>query len=372
MKFIHFGCWNEFGYKLGPSKENPNLINSGLTFVLDELNEYVQKNPIDFIVVAGDNYYPKYMNGGGEQTDDKFRIVNVDEFIKVFLALPQQITKYILFGNHDIEDEVIMDKTVQSLKYPNLSDDSTKTCKILNLQQDLALTKPDLNYQIFNKPIHLVISNTLIIMFDSYLFEAKEYGCYEYLFDEYQKTDKNVSNLLKFQIEQIRSIINSNEQVKNIIFIAHHPICFVKNKGPNIIKQTNGKLLNFFNLLDKIIGDKSIYYLCADIHLYQYGIIRLDSGLTIKQYIVGTGGAHQDNYKYKGSRDPVYQMTIQNRLQSSASDLTYQVLENYNKTYGFIEVDINPIINVSNSKLTQDIITFKFIPGQVTFINISK
>jgi hypothetical protein len=362
MKFIHFGCWNEFGYKLGPSKENPNLIHSGLTFVLDELNEYVRKNPIDFIVVAGDNYYPKYVNEGDEQTNDRFKILNVDEFINGFLALPQQITKYILFGNHDIEDKVLMDKTVSSLKYPNLSDDSTRTCKILNLQQDLALTKPDLNYQIFNKPIHLIISNTLIVMFDSYLFEAKEYGCYEYLFDEYQKTDKKISNLLEFQIKQICSIIKSNEQVQNIIFIAHHPICFTRDKGSETIKETNEKLLKFFNLIDKIIGKKSIYYLCADIHLYQYGIIRLDSGLTIKQYIVGTGGAHQDKYRYKRSRDPVYQMKMGS---------TYQVLENYNKTYGFIEVDINPIINVSNLKLTQDIITFKFIPGQVTFINLA-
>jgi hypothetical protein len=352
MKFLHFGCWNEFGYKSGPSKENPNLIHSGLTFVLDELNEYVKKNPIDFIVVAGDNYYPN---------QDK-RILNVDEFMKVFLELPQKITKYILFGNHDIEDTVLMDRTILSLKYPNLSDNSTQTCKILNLQQDLALTKPDLNYQIFNKPIHLVISNTLIIMFDSYLFEAKEYGCYEYLFDEYQTKDKKVSNLLEFQIEQICSIIKSNEQVQNIIFIAHHPICFTRNKGSEIIKETNDKLLKFFNLIDKIVGEKSIYYLCADIHLYQHGIIKLKSGLTIKQYIVGTGGAHQDIYMYKGSRDPIYKMKM---------DSTYHVLENYNKTYGFIEVDITPIINISNSKLTQDMITLKFIPGQVTFIDLA-
>jgi hypothetical protein len=365
MKFIHFGCWNEFGYNSGPSKENPNLIHSGLTFVLDELNEYIKHNSIDFIVVAGDNYYPYRDEETGiydAKTNNKIKTLNVDEFIKSFLELPQKIIKYILFGNHDIYDRVLMNKIVSSVKYPNLSDDSTQTCKILNLQQDLALTRPDLNYQIFNKPIHLVISNTLIIMFDSFLFEAKEYGCYEYLFDEYQTQNRKVSNLLEFQIEQICSIIKSNKHVQNIIFIAHHPICFTRTVESEMIKETNSKLLNFFNLIDTIIEEKSIYYLCADIHLYQYGIIKLKSGLTIKQYIVGTGGAHQDIYMYKGSRDPIYRMNM---------DSTYHVLENYNKTYGFIEFDITPIINVSNSKLSQDMITVKFIPAQVTFIDIA-
>lgn len=362
MKFIHFGCWNEYGYKSGPSRENPNLINSGVTFVVDGLVQYIQSNPIDWIVVAGDNYYPQYK----PSDETKQKILNVDEFVNGFLALPSKITKYILLGNHDIQDKVIMDIPVPSIKYPNLADDTTQTCKILNLQQNLALSNPDLNYQIFNKPICKVISNTLVIMFDSFLFEAKEYGCYTHLFDGFDKSNpkKNLKKLIKYQIDIIKSEIKSNKQVQNIIFIAHHPICSARHlKDLRLVKQTNEKLIGFFKQLDKKLGNKTIYYLCADTHLYQHGIIRLDSGLIINQYIVGTGGAHQDFYQFGGSREPVHQMEL---------ETTYQILESYNKTYGFAEIDITPSINVSDQNLTHDIITCKFIPCEVTFINLSR
>ena len=36
------------------------------------------------------------------------------------------------------------------------------------------------------------------------------------------------------------------------------------------------------------------YYLCADLHLYQKGTIKIDDKMVIKQYIVGTGGAELD------------------------------------------------------------------------------
>ena len=51
MRFIHFGCWNEFGYKI------KSKTKSALTYTLDELKKYTKSNKIDFIIIAGDNYY---------------------------------------------------------------------------------------------------------------------------------------------------------------------------------------------------------------------------------------------------------------------------------------------------------------------------
>ena len=52
MKFIHFGCWN---------KDNCNLTlkNNGISQTMSKLNDFIKKNKdIEFITIAGDNYYP--------------------------------------------------------------------------------------------------------------------------------------------------------------------------------------------------------------------------------------------------------------------------------------------------------------------------
>ena len=55
----------------------------------------------------------------------------------------------------------------------------------------------------------------------------------------------------------------------------------------------NNGLVNLFTSLDKLIGKKNIYYLCADTHFYEEGIITFNN-IKIQQYIVGTGGADPD------------------------------------------------------------------------------
>ena len=51
MKFIHFGCWNEFN-----CNKDDNKIN-GISAVTAKLRE-LDNRDINFIVVSGDNYYP--------------------------------------------------------------------------------------------------------------------------------------------------------------------------------------------------------------------------------------------------------------------------------------------------------------------------
>ena len=46
-QFIMFGCWN-----------NLNDGKGGLENTMASLKVFLPKNPVDFIAVAGDNYYP--------------------------------------------------------------------------------------------------------------------------------------------------------------------------------------------------------------------------------------------------------------------------------------------------------------------------
>lgn len=55
MKFIHFGCWNNGNC----SSDGAN----GLSLTMKKLNSYIEEktetlDEIEFIVIAGDNYYP--------------------------------------------------------------------------------------------------------------------------------------------------------------------------------------------------------------------------------------------------------------------------------------------------------------------------
>jgi len=68
MKFIHFGCWGNG--LCAPGQDN------GLTKMTTLLNKYVSqpenKDNIEFITVAGDNYYPsKIEKTYKEKEEDK-------------------------------------------------------------------------------------------------------------------------------------------------------------------------------------------------------------------------------------------------------------------------------------------------------------
>ena len=81
MKFIHFGCWNNGQC----SSDGTN----GLSLTMQKLNSYVKENSVDFITVAGDNYYPPKGSAG-----KKFII---EDFTSGFSCLPLTIKKYLIF-----------------------------------------------------------------------------------------------------------------------------------------------------------------------------------------------------------------------------------------------------------------------------------
>ena len=66
-------------------------------FILDEK---VHPKP-EFIVVAGDNYYP--LKKKNKATGEKIKTVDLAELKSGFECLPSTIKKYVLLGNHDLE-----------------------------------------------------------------------------------------------------------------------------------------------------------------------------------------------------------------------------------------------------------------------------
>ena len=354
MRFIHFGCWNESGYKIKTKKTI-----SPLTYTLDELKKYIKSNKTNFIIIAGDNYYKSIKDSSNTGDDENYKY-----FKSGFDGLPKSIQKYLIFGNHDINDQLKLTKPLKRLEdklYPNLEDIKTTNCKILNLQQQYEQSKQ--KYTVFNDILFHEYNSTLIIMLDSNILnkfnkDKQDIGCYKYLFNSFEKTNSTTINeLILHQINSIINLIESKKHIQNFIFVGHHPIVASKNTSENkFIVIKNEGLVNLFTneKIHSLINNKNIFYLCADVHLYQYGIVAINS-LNIKQYIVGTGGAHLDNYR---SNEKEFRNVYGNR------GLHYQVLENYNNIHGFLVIDIDTINSV-------DIISFKFNPSVYSTENIN-
>ena len=90
--FIHFGCWNNLNK--GCLKKVMNLLSERLT------TKYGAPK-IDFLTIAGDNYYPeKVKKVKGEK---KKKIINTTLLAEGFSYLPKEIPIYMVLGNHDLE-----------------------------------------------------------------------------------------------------------------------------------------------------------------------------------------------------------------------------------------------------------------------------
>lgn len=318
MKFIHFGCWN--------NGKCSSELNNGLSKMTNLLRNYVYENEVDFITVAGDNYYPKKESINGK----KVKTFNVTDFSSGFECLPKDIKKYVLFGNHDMED-IVYDGCDEEKK--------EHKCRALELQQNLI--SQDKSYEFFDDVIIKTYNNTLIIMFDTSIFtipetETTSNTCYKHIFSSRQT--ETIAELLAYQEQKIINAINEND-CKNIIFIGHHPIISkVYKKDINKFKPED-KLIDFFRRLGSLIIHRHITYLCADTHFYQKGIITIDE-LKITQYIVGTGGAEQDDLPLEP-------------LNENYGELNYNILEQ-DKSFGFITVNIDDDLFIEYHKTIMD------------------
>ena len=270
---------------------------------MSKLTNYleVSKPSVEFIVVAGDNYYPEKnvkISSNGKQS--KTKIIKVDKLNGGFNLLPDNIPINMILGNHDLETNT--DKKNLFIETTDMPE--TNDCFII--KKELEILKPNINYVLFK--YQRVNLDTLWLMIDTSMYskDINTYlNCYNvFLEQKGHQTFSTVDELLEFHQTQIINAITENmDGLKNIIISGHHPITGVKyDSDEDKIKILNN-IPNFIPILNEICkltnNNLKYYYLCADLHLYQKGLVELKTTngliMEINQYVVGTGGTELDD-----------------------------------------------------------------------------
>jgi hypothetical protein len=319
--FIHFGCWNynkcdSDNLAVPVQKEDTNI-----TRVIKTLKKYVETSrpSPEFLTVAGDNYY--FVKNKKEGIEEEKKTFSPEFLLSGFKCLPKDIKKYVLIGNHDLEN------IENPVKDPD--------CSILELQKGFASDVG--NNMVLDSgrkgPImhDELDESTIVIMLDTTMYETSEKSikkvmkCYQRMFEmnEMDVPENIVLEKIKVmrenqkqRLDEYISSLNA-ESIKNIIVVGHHPLFDLKTK-----KDDNGKiktkeevmpLLNelyyesIYTPLQAVNSGIKYFYLCADLHQYQTGTVTIigesKPSLVIHQYIVGTGGTELEKKPYDHSKD---------------------------------------------------------------------
>ena len=283
MSFIHFGCWNK-GYCDLDKKNN------GMSAVINYLLSEQSPRP-KFYIVAGDNYYP-------EKIGDK-KILNVQNLksgMDCINSLKDNAPIYMLMGNHDVQYENTLHDTTEK---------KVDKCSII---QNEMLYGEDFN---FNRYAVMLNDNTLCLFMNSMFYTSDKdeiFDCIKQYREDDYKNANSIEDIIHYDetvLNEILRIISSKFNITNLVIAAHDPILTRREKkakekkGKKVPgKSVRSPLLNDgIRFLDKLYGalpDAKKYYLCADTHQYQEGIIKLGNN-TIVQYVVGTGGTDCDD-----------------------------------------------------------------------------
>ena len=360
--FIHFGCWNKH---LCINSDDSNPDDSGITRVMRGLRHFITEHKRDFMIVAGDNYYP---NISKEKKDG----IKIKKIVKKNLCsglncLPKNITTYLLLGNHDLEDNIKLETESTTCDY----NDNLKCC-ILKFQQNYVKKNKNMIMDDYTNDtaLHKVIekngNKTLVLMIDTNIYEKDSIKKFENclkLLENYKGTNEGENyrqEIMEKHYNRIINIINKVHEMgnlKNIVFVGHHPISrYVRKEEGSQIKYVY--MEDFGNMVMKVYeylkgnDDINFYNLCADTHLYQKGKIRFVNGLVLEQHICGTGGTTLDA-----------EVTVGNiNMEKSSFKIknhTYDV-EISEKQYGFLDVimkddgslTFNPILIPENMPQT--------------------
>ena len=289
--FIHFGCWNNL---------NKGCLVKVTNLLKDRLKD-IDKQKIDFLTIAGDNYYPK------KEVDGKKKKIIIPGLLeKGFGYLPTEIPIYMVLGNHDLETNTGGNNFVIEEKvFEPPVEEKKNDCSIIKYEQISKNINGNIEYNLFKE--FMLENGTLIIMIDTsmYSVDADKYlPCYKYFLQSIL-SEYTVEKLREYQQGLIINTIKKYKDVNNLILIGHHPIIGLKNKSGEDTRIND--IIEFDNVLKEIysilMDNVNYYYLCADVHLYQEGniVIKIDDTQTmnINQYIVGTGGTDLDNCPIK-------------------------------------------------------------------------
>ena len=322
-RFLHYGCWNNG--KCGEENvPQTNVSNSVIAYI----EQHKTPNPAEFLLIAGDNYYPeknkdktkdkgdkkdktKDKDNNGDKNDKKQKkekTIVPDNLISGFECLEKiPIKKYILLGNHDIENikdrcEIIDQQLVQIQNIENMYDE--------------------------NRPIivkHFIIphknTQTLFILFDTTVFtndiliinddgknieNTKLLECYRHIPElNYVNSFEDIRKHIQSYIRNNLLLLTNINDIKNVITVGHHPIVHYKMKNENKKNEHSEKLSKFIyeNIFIPLSTptpphERKYYHLCADTHHFQSGVITLNmeskGDMVINQFISGTGGATLD------------------------------------------------------------------------------
>lgn len=315
--FIHFGCWNQ-----GLCDMNTN---NPLTNVMKTLNEFVLVNDVDFITVAGDNYYPKKTK---ISKDIKIKRIYEEELKSGIDCLPKNNNIYMLLGNHDLETNL---KSKENIYIEN-TDELESNCFILNKELEYSKKHtPPINF-VFNH--YKLLNNTLILMIDSSIYiknPNKFLKCYQTLLSDNLNT---IDDILKIQDLFIINTIKKNlGKFQNLVLIAHHPIIGyqLKKDKVKLIKPFYNMLNTLNNIYSLLENNVNYYYLCADLHLHQEGVININD-MIINQFVIGTGGTELD----KSSKD----FPKNTNIIIDKYNIIYDLIISEEK-YGFLNCNIN-------------------------------
>ena len=267
IHFGHFGCWGLDG--CAESGEFRKVINNQLA---DNLN---------FNIVTGDNVY---MN---EIYDKNILDGGIDCLNN--LSFPS----YAILGNHDVMQCNIMNDQIDRTEL--------KMSKG-KLMVDLSESKWVMPHNYYNLVVKSKNTNVEFIFIDTNLFNDYAEDCYKYL-----QNKKSISRKKRLG-EMLQWFENTIEKsVSDIIIIVGHVYLFGYIRPDDMYGNTNenddDKIVSLMHvekllyILNKYCKHRKIYYMCSDIHNYQY--VRFTGnneyiGLNIDIITAGIGGGIPD------------------------------------------------------------------------------
>ena len=259
--FIHFGCWNNL---------NKGCLRNVMNLLKDRL-EYIDKPKIDFLTIAGDNYYPKKEKVEGK----KKKIIIPDLLNQGFKDLPKDIPIYMILGNHDLETNT----GGNNFFIDNLDNRVEKNdCSIIKYEQISKNNKNNIEYSFFKEM--MLENGTLIIMIDTsmYSVDVEEYlPCYNFFLQE-TLSNYTVETLREYQLSLIiKTITKYNDgDIKNLILVGHHPIIGLKIKDGKDTRIND--IIEFDNVLKEIYSrlmDDVNYFIYVLMYIYIKKVISL-------------------------------------------------------------------------------------------------
>lgn len=324
--FGFLGCWNN-----GSCLANENAF----YYVITHIKQLIP--PPEFIIIAGDNYYPKKVKDKDKDKDKKpkYYIINKNHLRSGFECLPTNIKTYIIYGNHDLDTNTA--KKIYTIQDAGQDARQADSCEIMKLEIESVEQNQNMKLDSFIAE-YFPDKNTSIIMFDTNLFDDSTIpDCYPVTDDPTVSTftinTSTIDSLITKQNDQVQKFVEQhqlhNQSNHNIILIGHYPIVSVKVKEDKVDKVDKDqpttilpKMLQFFLYIKSMYkGENQTFtYLCADTHLYQKGTIKISSTnnaetMEFNQYVVGTGGAKPDKFN------------------SSQLDFSFAVNETYSVEY---------------------------------------